>query len=122
MNTLTTLPAPASGDTRHSIVTLAHLLLVTPAEIDALLVDGDDDERSPDIHSDRLFGGYVGARGEFYGDCWLTHEAAERIADQLPEGLLARRVAAGGIAAAADLTPGQVLDIVTRYVAQGGAA
>jgi hypothetical protein len=88
------LPAPPDGDSRWSIVTLAELLCVPPAAVDAeILTDSDGD--SDDFHSARLFVSYDNAAGEDRGDCWLTHEAAERIAAALPAGLLARRIAAG---------------------------
>ncbi len=88
------LPAPPDGDLRWSIVTLATHLCVPPAAVDAeILTDPDGD--SDDFYGARPFGTYDNAAGEDRSDCWLTTEAADRIATALPAALLARRIAAG---------------------------
>jgi hypothetical protein len=124
MNTTTTLPAPANGDTRYSIVTLAELLCVAPASVDALLTDDEqgDIEESPDLHSARSFVTYRASDGAEYGDCWLTDEAAERIASELPVGLLARRVVADIPEAAALLGWDQIHALAQHIVTHGGAS
>ena len=113
MNTLTTLQAPANGDTRYSIVTLAELLCVAPATVGAHMQAGD-------FHTIRTFVTYRASNGLDLGDCWLEHNAAERIASQLPTGLLARRVQT--LEDAANLGTDQVLDITRHLVAQFGGA
>jgi hypothetical protein len=114
VNTTTaTLPAPPHGDTHYSVVTLAKLLCVTPDTVDALIDDGD-------VRSIRLFVTYADANGEPLGDVWLEDYAAERIAAQLPAGLLARRIHT--LEDAANLGTDQVLDITRHLVAQFGGA
>jgi hypothetical protein len=113
MNTTTTLPAPANGDTHYSIVTLAELLLVAPATISDRLQPGD-------FHSIRLFSTYTGTNGLNLVDGWLEQYAAERIAAELPTGLLVRRVQT--VDDAALLGSDQVFDIARHLVAQFGGA
>jgi hypothetical protein len=115
------LPAPPDGDVRWSIVTLAAYLCVPPAAVDAeILTDSHGD--SDDFHSARLFVSYDNAAGEDRGDCWLTHEAAERIAAALPAGLLARRVAADQPEAAALLGWDQIHALARHIVDYAGGA
>jgi hypothetical protein len=115
------LAVPPSGDTRWSIITLAAYLCVPPAAVDAeLLPDEDGDGDSPDLHSARRFAYYRAADGEDSGDCWLTHEAAERIAAALPAGLLARRIAAG-TPEEAQLAPDLVWALARHIVDYPGA-
>jgi hypothetical protein len=111
--TTTTLPAPANGDVRYSIVTLAELLLVSPATVSDRLQPGD-------FHSIRLFSTYTGTNGLNLVDGWLEQYAAERIAAELHVGLLARRIRT--VEDAARLDPDQVLDIVNHLVDQFGGA
>jgi hypothetical protein len=110
------LPAPPNGDTRWSIVTLAkHLCVPVSAVHDELTPDEDEDGDSPDFHSNRTFVLYE-VDGADYGDCWLTEEAAERIAAALPSGLLARRIADGHPAGTALLGPDHIHDLARHIV------
>jgi len=80
-----------------SVVTLAEELCVAPAEVDRRLtplVEGDREVR--DLVAPRWFGSYLNAAGEALGDAYLTREAAERIARDVPAGLVARAVLARG--------------------------
>lgn len=87
------LPAPPNGESRWSIVTLAQYLCVTPAAVDGrLTVEAGKD--SPDLTDARLHVWYRDKDGDSLGDAYLCSDAAERIADELPIGLLARRVLA----------------------------
>lgn len=94
-----TLPAPPNADRLWSITTLAEYLCVAPAQVDALLTpDGEGStDNSDDLQSARIGGAdYVDTYGETCADCWLWTEAAERIADELPAGVIARQIVADG--------------------------
>lgn len=122
MNTTTTLPAPANGDSRYSIVTLAQLLCVPPAVVDARIsINEQVLYGSDDIHSNRYFASYRDANGYDVGDCWLEHSAAERIAAELPTGLLARRIASGDVDAARLVGPDQIHAIANHLTSLFGA-
>lgn len=113
MNTTATLPAPPNGDVHYSVVTLAKLLCVPAETVDALIDEGD-------VRSLRLFVTYTDSNGESLGDVWLEDYAAERIAADLPEGLLARRVQT--VDDVQLLGPDQIHAIVRHLVAQFGGA
>lgn len=112
------LPAPPNGARFWSIVTLAQHLCVPPAVVDTQLDSGSDGgvDESPDIHSIRLGYSYRAADGEHLRDCFLTDEAADRIAAALPAGLLARRIAAGHPAGTALLGYDQIADLALHIV------
>lgn len=94
------LPSPPHDHTRWSIATLAGHLCVSPAVVDALLVDPEtEDEDSPDFHSARPGHTYQDADREWLGDCWLHDEAAARIAAVLPAAAIARAVLAADMPA-----------------------
>lgn len=116
-----TLPAPPDTDRHWSIVTLAELLCVAPAVVDALLTPGADGgtDESPDLHGPRpghTYRGVADGLPEDLGDCWLTDEAAERIAEALPVGLIARRIVDAGRVARLD----GVFDFAAHIVRHAG--
>lgn len=117
----TLLPAPPTGERYWSIVTLAGLLCVAPAAVDAQLApaeDGGSDE-SPDFRGPRLHVAYdvdTPTGPESFGDVYLTDEAADRIAAALPAGLLARRITAGHPAGTALLGPDHIWDLARHIV------
>lgn len=116
-----TLPATPHGSQHWSIVTLAQHLCVPAAVVNERLIpcpEGGMDE-SPDLHSTRPFITYLDARSEWLGDCWLTEEAAERIAAALPVGIVARRIVEAGSLGDDDATYRLALHIVEH---SGGVA
>jgi hypothetical protein len=114
------LPAPPNGDIRWSITTLAAHLCVPPAAVDAEIIT-DPDGDSDDFYGIRLHHSYENAAGEDRGDCWLTTQAADRIASALPAGLLARRIAAGD-PQDAHLAPDLVWALARHIVDYSGGA
>jgi hypothetical protein len=122
---VSTLPDPPDGHTLWSIVTLAKLLCVAPAAVDALLTAGPtSDDDSPAFRAARV-GHFYEVPGMTLGDCWLRDEAAERIAAALPAARLARIILADpdGLDESVQRIAGPALLALAQHVVtHGGSA
>lgn len=109
-----TLPAPPHGALFWSIVTLAKHLCVAPAAVDSRTKGS-----GVDLHTERPGVSYEDCFGDTIVDRYLHPDAAERIASELPAGILARRVLAEDPEMAALLGWDQIYTLARHIVEMG---